>query len=203
MVTSTTKAPKRIDAPQEPRRLTPLQRETLDPGSAGRAGAAGRVARSPRSDDSHVRLGGHVQAPRAAHGPRGLGSSTVARRMLLGALTAVVSAFLLTAAPLFALWVGSRVQSEVGLTMGGVGVTICVLVLTSLLLYKALIKLNSAYDDSVGRTRPRRQLPWHEPASSRRRGVTASQPLSVIDWIVLGTVVAASLAFGVWFFFLA
>jgi hypothetical protein len=121
----------------------------------------------------------------------------------LGGLTALVSVFLMLGGPVLALWVGSQVQTEVGLTMAGVGAAIGVLIVTGVLLYKALIYLNAAYDEAVGRTRRREQLPWHKPASGERRAIAAQQPLSAIDWVVVGTVVAAGLAFGAWFVFFA
>ena len=41
-------------------------------------------------------------------------------RIGLAALTAILSVNLWTGAPLFAIWVGSRVQGGTGLTMGAV-----------------------------------------------------------------------------------
>jgi hypothetical protein len=121
----------------------------------------------------------------------------------LGALIALVSGFLFPGVPLLALWVGSRVQTEVGLSMAAVAITLGMLIVTSLPLYKALTHLNAAYDEAVRRTRPRRQLPWQEPLSGKRRAIASQQPLSAIECIVVATVVAAVLAFALWFFFLA
>jgi hypothetical protein len=119
----------------------------------------------------------------------------------LGALTAFVSVLLVIGAPLFALWVASRIQTEVGLTMAAAGATVGALILTTFLLYKALTRLTEAYEETIGRTRPRGQLPWNKPVSGERRAIAARRPLSAIDWIVVGTVVVTALAFAAYFFF--
>jgi hypothetical protein len=111
---------------------------------------------------------------------------------------------LLTGGPLLALWVGSRVQTAVGqLSMGAVGATLGVLIFETLLLYKALTYLNAAYNEAIGRTLPRRQVPWHKPMSGERRSVAVKRPLSATERIVVATVVLALLAFEGWFFVLA
>lgn len=111
---------------------------------------------------------------------------------------------LLTGGPLLALWVGSRVQAAVGqLSMGAVGATLGVLIVETILLYKALAFLTVRYNEAIGRETPRRQLPWHKPMSGERRSEEVRQPLSAVERIVVLTVVLAVLVFEVWFFFLA
>jgi hypothetical protein len=110
---------------------------------------------------------------------------------------------LLTAGPLLALWAGSRIQTEAGLSMTAVGVAVGVLSVTTFLLYKALTRLSTAYDHAVGRTRPRRQLAWQEPVGVHRRAIAAQEPPSAIDWVIVVTAASAVVAFGIWFFFLA
>ena len=51
-------------------------------------------------------------------------------RILLAGLTAVLAINLWTGAPIFAIWVGSRVQQGTQLTMGTVAVVIGVLIAT-------------------------------------------------------------------------
>jgi uncharacterized membrane protein len=110
----------------------------------------------------------------------------------------------LTGGPLLALWVGSRIQTAVGaLSMGAVGATLAVLIVETFLLYKALTYLNAAYSEAIGRTLPRRQMPWNKPMSGERRSVSAKRPLSAIERIVVGTVVLAVLGFEAWFFVFA
>jgi hypothetical protein len=87
--------------------------------------------------------------------------------------------------------------------MAAVGASVGVLIVTTFLLYRVLSHLNAAYDEAVGRTRPRRQLPWNKPVSGERRDVAAEQPASAVEGVVVRTVVAAGLAFGVWFFLFA
>jgi hypothetical protein len=100
--------------------------------------------------------------------------------------------------------VGSRIQTAVGqLSMAAVGATIGVLIVETLLLYKALTYVNAAYNQAIGRTLPRRQLPWHKPMSGERRSLQVRRPLSATERIVVGLVVAAVLGFEVWFFVFA
>jgi hypothetical protein len=132
------------------------------------------------------------------------GARAALKRVALGAMTALVTVNLLTGGPLLALWVGSRVQTAVGqLSMGAVGATLGVLIFETLLLYKALTYLNAAYNEAIGRTLPRRQVPWHKPMSGERRSVAVKRPLSATERIVVATVVLALLAFEGWFFVLA
>src|SRR6266480_3571173 len=82
-------------------------------------------------------------------------------RLVLGVLTTLVSVNLWTGGPLFALWVGSRVQAAIGqLSMTAVGVTVGVLIVETLVLYKLLAVLSIRYDRVIGRTRRRQQAPW-------------------------------------------
>jgi hypothetical protein len=139
----------------------------------------------------------------AARRSRREGLRTATKRAFLVVLTALVSATLVTGGPLLALWVGSRIQATVGLSIAAAGAVIGVLILATFLLYKALIHLNAAYNAAMDRTDPRRQLAWHKPMSGERRSVAATRPPSVVEGIVVGTAVAAVLAYVVWFFFFA
>ena len=132
------------------------------------------------------------------------GAKTAAKRVALGALTTLITVNLVTGGPVLALWVGSRIQTAVGqLSMAAVGATIGVLILETFLLYKALTYVNAAYNQAIGRTLPRRQLPWHKPMSGERRSLQTRRPLSATERIVVGLVVAVVLGFEVWFFVFA
>ncbi len=134
--------------------------------------------------------------------PRGLRATVY--RITLGALTTLVSVNLWTGGPIFALWVGSRVQASIGtLSMAAVGATVGVLIVVTFLLYKALAWLNTRYNDAIGRKMPRRQAPWMKPMSGERRAVEVSRPPSGVERIVILSVVAAVIAFEIWFFFFA
>jgi hypothetical protein len=125
-------------------------------------------------------------------------------RVALGALTTLVSVNLWTGGPLLALWVGSRIQASVGtLSMAAVGATIGVLIVVTLLLYRALALMNARYNTLTGRVVPRQQPVWLKPMSGERRSIEVKRPLSGIERIVVASVVVAVLAFEVWFFFFA
>jgi hypothetical protein len=141
-------------------------------------------------------------APERRTAPRG--ARAAIKRVVLAALTMLVSVNLLTGGPVFSLWVGSRIQTAAGhLTMGAVGATVGVLIVVTFLLYKVLTYLTGAYNEAIDRRVPRQQAPWHKPATGERRSTGARRPLSAAERIVVGTVVLAAVAFEVWFFVFA
>ena len=144
-----------------------------------------RVARPPREERPHR-------------------ARSALTRIVLGALTALVSINLWTGGPLAAVWVGSRVQAAVGqLSMAAVGVTVGVLIVETWVLYRILAWLTIRYDEALGRKTPRRQAAWLKPMSGERRAIQVSRPLSAPERIVIVTVVVAAEAFVVWFLFFA
>jgi hypothetical protein len=139
----------------------------------------------------------HPQPP--PHGVR-----VAATRILLGALTTLVSLNLWTGGPLLALWVGSRIQASIGtLSMAAVGATIGVLIVETFVLYKLLALLNARYNVVIGRTVPRQQAAWLKPMSGERRSLQVRQPLTAVEKVVVVTVVVVFELFLVWFFFFA
>jgi tetrahydromethanopterin S-methyltransferase subunit B len=181
--------PDRLRPEHEPVRALIRDRDRRDMGVA--EAKASRMKAAPQE-----------RATAARHSRReGLLNAT--KRVFLVVLTALVSATLVIGGPLLALWVGSRIQTTVGLSMTAAGAVIGVLILETFLLYKALIHLNAAYNAAVDGTDPRRQLAWHKPMRGERRSVAATRPLSVVEGIVVGTAVAGVLACVVWFFFFA
>jgi hypothetical protein len=128
----------------------------------------------------------------------------MAARVVLGALTTLVSVNLWTGGPLLALWVGSRIQTAVGqLSMAAVGATVGVLILETFLLYRVLAWLTARYNAMLGRTMPRQQAPWMKPMSGERRALEVRQPLSLPEKIVIVSVVVAALLLEVYLFFFA
>jgi hypothetical protein len=126
-----------------------------------------------------------------------------AQRLLLLALMSLAAVNLFTGAPLFAIWVGSRVQGESGgLTMTAVLVVVLVMALVCWALVWALSLLGAKHDELVGRTAARRQSPWMKPFNTPSRH---SQGISLrpLDRILVTAVVLAGLAFEAWFFFFA
>lgn len=125
-------------------------------------------------------------------------------RTALATLTTLVSINLWTGGPLFALWVGSRIQAAAGqVSMGAVGGTIGVLIVVSLILYRILTALNRRYDQLIGRSVKRQQTAWLRPMSGERHSLTATRPPTLVEKIVTASVVVAFELFVVWFFFFA
>jgi hypothetical protein len=125
------------------------------------------------------------------------------KRLLLVALMALASVNLFTGAPLFAIWVGSRVQGESGsLSMTAVLSVVVVMALVCSALVWSLNRMGAAHDALAGRPPERRQTTWMQPFNTRSpRGQRTS--LRPLDKILVGAVVLAGLAFEAWFFFFA
>ena len=126
-----------------------------------------------------------------------------AKRVGLLALMALAAVNLFTGAPLFAIWVGSRVQGDSGaLTMTAVFVVVLVLALVCCALVWTLNALGGIHDELLGRPAGRRQSPWMRPFNSPS-GRRQAGALRALDRILVGAVVLAGLAFEAWFFFFA
>ena len=129
--------------------------------------------------------------------------ASYAKRLALLALMALAAVNLFTGAPLFAIWVGSRVQGDSGgLTMTAVLVVVVVLALLCWMLVWALNAMGAAHDALAGRRAGRRQTTWMKPFNT---GATEQQGASLraLDKVLVGAVVLAGLAFETWFFFFA
>jgi hypothetical protein len=125
------------------------------------------------------------------------------KRLLLLALMALASVNLATGAPLFAIWVGSRVQGDSGtLSMTAVLSVVVVMALVCAGLVWALNRMGAAHDVLIGRPPERRQTPWMKPFNTGRAGAQRTE-LRALDKILVGAVVVAGLAFEAWFFFAA
>jgi hypothetical protein len=127
------------------------------------------------------------------------------RRVLLGALTALLSVNLWTGSPLLAVWLGSRVEKAIGsLSMAAVGVVILALAVQSLVLLRILAALNRSYDELLGREATRYQAPWLKSLGAERKDTAAAKhPLGTVEKFVIASVVVAVCGFEVWFFFFA
>lgn len=125
-------------------------------------------------------------------------------RVGLVAAMAVASVSIWTLAPLFALWVGARVVGSNGLSMTAVFVVVAVMFVACLALIRALAQLGATYDRVTGRKRQiRRHTPWLRAMSGERPHETAGDqaPLSPLEYVLVGAVLLAYLAFELWFFF--
>lgn len=111
-----------------------------------------------------------------------------------------------TGAPLFAVWVGSKVQGSLGnLSMTAVFSVILVLAVMVFALGFLLTWINARYDALTGRPSTARQTsPWLRSMRDEREEDTRRKyGISPIERVVVGSVVAGVLAFEVWFFFFA
>jgi hypothetical protein len=120
--------------------------------------------------------------------------------------SAVCSINLWTGAPLFAIWVGSKVQGNLNnLSMTAVFSVIAVLAVTVFALGFLLTWLNNKYDELTGRPAVARQTsPWLRSMRDERSDeVHRKYGIGGIERVVVICAVAGVLAFEVWFFFFA
>ena len=130
-------------------------------------------------------------------------AATHAKRLLLVALMALASVNLFTGAPLFAIWVGSRVQGDSGtLSMSAVLAVVVVMALVCSALVWSLNRMGAAHDALAGRPAERRQTTWMKPFNSGPAHAGGGG-LRMLDKVLVGAVVLAGLAFEAWFFFFA
>ncbi len=129
----------------------------------------------------------------------------IAKRVALATASMLVAVNIWTGGPLLALWVGSRAVGSGGLSMGAVFVVVVVLAASVLMLAAALTWLSAKYDELTGRSAAaRRTSPWlRSMRGEREEFARTKQTVSVIERIVVLTVVACVLSFEVWFFFFA
>lgn len=131
--------------------------------------------------------------------------SGLLQRVVLSALTIVISVNLWTGFPLLALYLGSRVSRGTQVSMGAIGVALLSLCVFTAVGVAALGRISSRYDRIAGRAPgPRQAAPWLR--SMRAERATRDQPrrpANAIETIVVVSVVVAVIAFEVWFFFFA
>ncbi len=128
------------------------------------------------------------------------------RKVGLVIASALVSINIWTGAPLFAVWVGSKIQgSATNLSMGAVFAVIALLAALVTALAWLLSHINSSYDQLTGRPKQQRHTsPWLRSMRGERESeVRARAGISAIERVVVLCVVAAVLAFEIWFFFFA
>lgn len=131
--------------------------------------------------------------------------SSVTKLALLIA-TALVSVNLWTGFPLFAVWVGSKVQGSFGSpSMTAVLVVVLVFAILVFAGAMALAWLNARYDELTGRPAPPRQVyPWLQSMRAERQTeIRRQRGVSAAERVVVIAVVGAILALEIWFFFFA
>jgi hypothetical protein len=118
--------------------------------------------------------------------------------------SALCSINLWTGAPVFAIWVGSKVQGNLdNISMTALFAVIVVLAATVFGLAYVLTWLNNRYDDLTGRPATARQTsPWLRSMRDEREGdVQRKYGIGGIERVVVICAIAGCLAFEVWFFF--
>ena len=128
------------------------------------------------------------------------------KKMGLITASAVCSINLWTGAPLFAIWVGSKVQGSLNsLSMTAVFAVIAILAITVFALGYLLTVINNKYDELTGRPAVARQTsPWlRSMRDERDDAVQRKYGIGGIERVVVLCAVAGVLAFEVWFFFFA
>ncbi len=120
--------------------------------------------------------------------------------------SAVCSINLWTGAPLFAVWVGSKVQGNLNnISMTALFTVVVVLAMCVFALAFVLTWLNNRYDDLTGRPATARQTsPWLRSMRDERDGdVQRKYGIGGVERVVVICAVAGCLAFEAWFFFFA
>jgi hypothetical protein len=126
----------------------------------------------------------------------------------IGLLTAsaLCSVNLWTGAPLFAVWVGSKVQGNLNnISMTALFSVVVVLAAMVFLLAYLLTWLNAKYDEVTGRPAVARQTsPWlRSMRDEREDDVRDKYGIGGVERVVVICAVAGCLAFEAWFFFFA
>jgi hypothetical protein len=127
-------------------------------------------------------------------------------RVVLVAGMSVASVSLWTAAPLLGLWVGSRVAPSSGISMPAMAAVVATIGLVCWLLVRALAWLGRTYDGLTGRSATvRRHTPWLRSMSGEREHGQpgAEAHLTPLEYVLVGAVLLAYVAFELWFFFLS
>ena len=125
------------------------------------------------------------------------------KKVLLAALIGIVTLNVWTGSPLFALWVGSRVQGSGPPAMSAIFVAAVTLLVMSLLLVRVLARLGSAYDRVAGEgPTVRDHTPWLRSMRGERPQYEGVEPrLTMLERMLVVMVIVCVALFEVWFFF--
>jgi hypothetical protein len=126
-----------------------------------------------------------------------------AKIIALDAVMMLAAVNVWTGSPLLALWVGSRVVSSSRPTMGAIFLIVVVLAAMSIALIWVLNTASAAHDRLTGRKQQVRQhVPWLRSMRAERVELERDKrELTVLERVLVLTVVVAVLLFEVWFFF--
>jgi hypothetical protein len=124
-------------------------------------------------------------------------------RVVLVAGMAISAVSLWTAAPLLGLWVGSRVAPSSGISMLAVLAVVATIAACWTLL-RALSWMSFTYDRLTDRSATvRRHTPWlRSMRGEREHGQPGAEAhLTPLEYVLVGAVLLAWVAFEMWFFF--
>jgi hypothetical protein len=127
----------------------------------------------------------------------------LAKRLLMVGTTAFLAINLWTGAPLFALWVGSKVVGERALSMTAVFIVVIVLAVLALAIVFALAWLDATYKEMTGHPLRENRLTWLRSMNTQGETVGEGIPISLLEGIIMATVYVAVVLFLVWFFVFA
>jgi hypothetical protein len=128
------------------------------------------------------------------------------KKMGLVTASALCAINLWTGAPLFAIWVGSKVQGSLNnLSMTAVFAVVAILAFTVFGLGYVLTWLNTKYDDLTGRPAAARNTsPWlRSMRDERETEIQRKYGIGGVEKVVVICAVVGVLAFELWFFFFA
>jgi hypothetical protein len=121
--------------------------------------------------------------------------------ILLILMMAVGSVFLWIGIPVGWVWIASRTVKTSQPSFGPYLLVLIATPLTMWLWARLLFRLNDLYSRVTGQTyEVRTQLPWHR---SMRGDRVSNRQTTVLDWVMILSVLVALTAFGIWFFFFA
>jgi hypothetical protein len=122
------------------------------------------------------------------------------KRVLLAAATAYLSINLWTGAPLFSLWVGSRVVGQHELSMAAVGVVVVTLAVLVISMAFALSWLDATYKRLVGHPLRENRATWLRSMNIEKETVGEGIRTSALERIVMVQVYLAAMIMVVYFF---
>jgi hypothetical protein len=124
-------------------------------------------------------------------------------RAALTAAMALVAVNIWTGSPIFALWVGSQVQGSGPPKMSSVAVVAVVLAAVSFTLVQLLAALGRRHDELTGNvSQVRTHVPWLRSMRGERPLYPGETPrITMLERVLVVTVVMATIAFQVWFLF--
>lgn len=133
---------------------------------------------------------------------RSLGLATRTKALGLIGLMSIGSMLMWLGAPVGWLWLASRLQSGANPTLGPYVLVAFGLPISMIVIGRGLAGLDRSYARTIGFDPNARRIhrPW---LKSMRAGSDEGHKRTVLDVVMIASVVVAWTAFGIWFFFFA